>query len=196
VTESVPPLPFFARLSLAFACFFRVLFDGVFARRVHELDGGESERDTGSQAAAVERRAPEPATSSTQVAPQSNSNDAALELLALLQREGRLVDFLQQDVTAFPDADIGAAARVVHEGCRKALATHLEILPVRAEREGGKVTLEAVDPNAVKLVGNVSGSAPFHGTLRHRGWRVEGIRLPKPAPGYDPRVLAPAEVEL
>jgi hypothetical protein len=193
---TVSPLPFFARLSLAFACFFRVLFDGVFARRVHELDAGAPDADAGSPAAAVERRAPEPVAVSTAVAPHSSSNDTALQLLALLQREGRLIDFLQQDVTGFADADIGAAARVVHEGCKKALAAHLEILPVRGEREGGKVTLEAVDPNAVKLVGNVSGTAPFHGTLRHRGWRVAGLKLPQPVAGYDPCVLAPAEVEL
>jgi hypothetical protein len=107
-----------------------------------------------------------------------------------------LIDFLQQDVAGFPDAAVGAAARVVHEGCRKALASHLEIKPVRGEREGGSVTIDVVDPNAVKLVGNVSGNAPFRGTLRHRGWRVESVKLPTLVEGYDARVLAPAEVEL
>ena len=31
----------------------------------------------------------------------------------MLQREGRLIDFLQEDLAAFPDADVGAAARAV-----------------------------------------------------------------------------------
>ncbi len=188
-----------------------MLFDGAFARRVHDLDAAVVKA-----AAAVERRTPVPPATSTAVAPHPNSNDAisrvndgspsdgptersndaALQLLALLQREGRLIDFLQQDVAEFPDAAVGAAARVVHDGCRKALASHLEIKPVRGEREGGSVTIDVVDPNAVKLVGNVSGNAPFRGTLRHRGWRVESVKLPSVVEGYDARVLAPAEVEL
>jgi hypothetical protein len=193
VNANVPPLPFSTRLWFAWVCFFRVLFDGVFAGRVRALDTapvGDDVRSAGQQ------DAPARATSERDAIETAPSNDAALQLLALFQREGRLIDFLQQDVTAFPDADIGAAARVVHDGCRKALAAHFEIKPVRDEREGGPVTLEVLEPNAVKLVGNVSGAAPFRGTLRHRGWRVESLRLPKLVDGYDPHVLAPAEVEL
>jgi hypothetical protein len=167
-------------------CFFRVAFDGVFAARARELLQPKPEPATplGERPTELPRPAPMP------------SADSALALLGLLQREGRLIDFLQQDVAAFPDADIGAAARVVHEGCRKALAAHLEIRPVRAEREGSPVTLETVDPNAIKLVGNVSGTAPFRGTLRHRGWRALSVRLPEAVAGFDANVLAPAEVEL
>jgi hypothetical protein len=193
VNENVSPLPFSTRLWLAWACFFRVLFDGVFAGRVHALDSASVADDV---QAAGQPDTLAGATSVPDVTAAAPSNDAALQLLGLLQREGRLIDFLQQDVTAFADADIGAAARVVHDGCRKALATHLDIKPVRGEREGGPVTLDVLEPNAVKLVGNVSGTAPFRGTLRHRGWRAEALRLPKLAPGYDPSVLAPAEVEL
>jgi hypothetical protein len=193
VNANVSPLPFSTRLWLAWACFFRVLFDGLFAARVRALDTAPSDDDV---RLAGQQDTPARATTAPEVAQPAPSNDAALQLLALLQREGRLIDFLQQDVTAFPDADIGAAARVVHDGCRKALAAHLELKPVRAEREGGAVTLDVLEPNAVKLVGNVSGAAPFRGTLRHRGWRVESLRLPKLVEGYDPHVLAPAEVEL
>jgi Domain of unknown function (DUF2760) len=193
VNADVSPLPFPARLWLAWVYFFRVLFDGAFAGRVRALDTDAASR-AGAPAKHDAMDGDAPTRRSPSVAPPSS--DAALQLLALLQREGRLIDFLQQDVTAFADADIGAAARVVHDGCRKALAAHLEIKPVRDEREGGPVTLEVVEPNAVKLVGNVSGTAPFRGTLRHRGWRVESLRLPELVAGYDPRVLAPAEVEL
>jgi hypothetical protein len=209
VDAQVSPLSLATRLWFAWACFFRVLFDGIFARRVHELDAAPAEASASSAAAAVERRTPGPPTASTPVASNPNSNDAdsatsnvagssdaALQLLALLQREGRLIDFLQQDVAGFPDAAVGAAARVVHDGCQKALASHLEIKPVRSEREGGSVTIDVVDANAVKLVGNVRGNAPFRGTLRHRGWRVESVKLPTLVAGYDARVLAPAEVEL
>jgi hypothetical protein len=121
----------------------------------------------------------------------------ALELLALLQREGRLVDFLQQDLVGFADADVGVAARVVHEGCRRALGTHASIEPVRIEGEGERITLEAgFDADAVKLVGAVQGAPPYAGTLRHRGWRAVRLDLPERVGDHDVRILAPAEVEL
>src|SRR6185369_11868734 len=88
------------------------------------------------------------------------STDAALQLLSLLQREGRLVDFLEEDVASFTDADIGAAARVVHSGCRKALREHVTLEPVRGEDEGAKVTLPSGADQAVKLTGNVQGKGP------------------------------------
>jgi hypothetical protein len=192
VDALVSPLPFTTRLWLAWSCFFRVLFDGVFAARVRSLDSAAG----ASTEPPAEAPAPPRAAAPSPPAKAAVTNDAALQLLALLQREGRLIDFLQQDVSSFSDADIGAAARVVHDGCKKALSSHVEIKPVRTERAGGAVTLDAVEPSAVKLVGNVSGSAPFRGTLRHRGWRAESVRLPEPVAGHDPHVLAPAEVEL
>ncbi len=121
----------------------------------------------------------------------------ALLLLALLQREGRFVDFLQQEVTDFDDEQVGAAARVVHEGCRRALKGHLEVAPIRDEAEGDKVTLEdGYDVQANKLVGNVSGKPPYKGAVQHRGWRAERLQLPSEVGDHDPSVLAQAEVEL
>jgi hypothetical protein len=125
------------------------------------------------------------------------SSDSALQLLGLLQQEGRLVDFLQEDVSAYSDADIGGAARVVHEGCRKTLLEHLSIEPVRTEEEGVRITLaDGFDASSVRLTGNVVGKPPFTGTLMHRGWRVSAISLPKLAAGHQVQVVAPAEVEL
>src|SRR5207253_6846543 len=40
-----------------------------------------------------------------------DGNGAAVQLLAILQREGRLLDFLQEDVDGYADAQIGAAVR-------------------------------------------------------------------------------------
>jgi hypothetical protein len=129
--------------------------------------------------------------------PPPPPTDAALQLLGLFQREGRFVDFLEQEIAAFSDGEIGAVARVVHEGCRKALHEHARLEPVRAEEEGASVTLEAgFSPAEVKLSGNVQGSAPYKGVLRHRGWRAEDLKLPVPVTGHDPAVIAPAEVEL
>lgn len=191
MTAQAADLSFATRLWFAWLCFFRVLFDGAFAARAWSARDASPPLDAESTS---ETPASTPAPATT--ASEAPSSDAALQLLGLLQREGRLIDFLQQDVAAFSDADIGAAARVVHEGCRKALRSHVTILPVREEREGGAITLDHFDPNAVKLVGNVGGTRPFRGTLRHRGWRVEALELPRRAPGNDSSVLAPAEVEL
>jgi hypothetical protein len=120
----------------------------------------------------------------------------ALHLLALLQRDGRLVDFLSEELAGFSDAEIGAAARTVHEGCRKVLDAYVPLEPVFPEGEGARVTVQpGFDAAAVRLTGNVVGAPPFTGTVRHHGWRAKELRIP-PAPPGDARVLAPAEVEL
>ena len=123
--------------------------------------------------------------------------DAALQLLGLLQRDARLIDFTQEDLSQYSDADIGGVARVMHEGCCKVLREHFTITPVRPEAEGSRVTLNAgFDARAVRLTGNVVGQAPFKGTLCHRGWRATETRLPRLAEAHDASVLAQAEVEL
>lgn len=186
-----PPLPFVTRLWFAWLAFFRVLFDGEFASRVWGV------RALPAPAAPSAVPAREPAPEPAPKLPEPPSTDAALQLLALLQREGRLIDFLEQDVAAFPDADIGAAARVVHEGCRKALRSHATVVPLRAEEEGATVTLnEGFDPASVKLTGNVKGAPPYRGVLRHRGWRAEKLELPIAVKGHDAAILCAAEVEL
>ena len=199
------PLPFFTRLWFAWVVFFKVLFDGVFAAKIftpqlEEPKGAEPPKLGGEPAEkpapvvvekvvekiverVVEKAGPPP-------------TDAALQLLALLQREGRFVDFLEEDVASFGDADIGAAARVVHSGCRKALREHVKLEPVRSEDEGAKVTLAEASPNEVKLTGNVQGKGPHTGVLRHRGWRAVTVQLPTAVAGHDARIVAQAEVEL
>jgi hypothetical protein len=185
-------LPFGARLWFAWVCFFRTLLDGEFAARAWSV------RDA-LPAAPKPKPEPEPEPVAAPAPPPTTipSNDAALQLLALLQREGRLVDFLEQDVSSFSDADVGAAARAVHEGSRKALRAHVKLAPVRDEEEGEKVTLaEGFDAASVKLTGDVKGKPPYSGVLQHRGWRVVELSLPVAVAGHDVRVVCPAEVEL
>ncbi|MGZ8903011.1 MAG: DUF2760 domain-containing protein [Methylobacter sp.] len=123
--------------------------------------------------------------------------DAALQLLGLLQKEARFIDFIKEDVSAYSDADIGVAARVVHEGCNKAINEHFSLAPVRSEQENSKITLpQGFDAATVRLTGNIVGTAPFTGTLIHKGWQVTGIRLPKLTQGHNANIVAPAEVEL
>ena len=123
--------------------------------------------------------------------------DAALQLLGLLQKEARFIDFIKEDVTAYSDADIGVAARVVHEGCNKTINEYFTLKAVRSDQEGSKVTLQkGFDAAKVRLTGNIVGEAPFTGTLIHKGWQVSDIRLPKLTEGHNASIVAAAEVEL
>jgi hypothetical protein len=128
--------------------------------------------------------------------PAPRPAEGALRLLGLLQAEGRLVDFLEEDLTPYPDDQIGGAVRAIHEGCRKALHAQFALEPVLRGSEGEDVTVDAgFDAAEVRLTGNVAGAPPFRGVLRHGGWRVTAATLPE-RQGIDPRVIAPAEVEI
>lgn len=125
------------------------------------------------------------------------TSDAALQLLTILQNDARFLDFIQEDITAYSDADIGIASRVVHEGCAKAINEYFALTPVRNEPEGSKITLqEGFDPSAVRVTGNIAGTAPFTGILVHKGWQVTSIRLPKLTAGHNAAIVMPAEVAL
>jgi hypothetical protein len=175
---------------MAFGALFRILADADLAARYAAL------RD---DAMPPPTPAPAPATQSAPAASplKEASPDAALQLLALLQRDARWIDFVREDLGGYQDAQIGAAARMVHEGCAKVLREHFSLVPVRDEAEGSRVTLQpGFDAAAVRVTGNVVGQPPFAGSLRHRGWRVTEVRLPKLAEQHDAHVVAAAEVEL
>jgi hypothetical protein len=189
-------LSFFARFVLAFIVWFRVLFDGRLAAQVKQLAASpEAPRLGAPPPRPALPAAAEPVAAAA--APPPLSSDAALQLLSLLQREGRLVDFVEQDIAAIADSDVAAAARVVHEGCRRALRAHAKLVPIRSEGEGDKIVLEDGFAKAeIQLSGDVRGHAPYQGQLRHHGWRAVSLSLPTPVPGHDPGVIAPAEIEL
>ncbi len=126
------------------------------------------------------------------------SFQSAVQMLSILQREGRLIDFLQEDLGAYEDSQIGAAVRSIHQGCRDALSEHVELKPIYRETEGDAVTVApGFDSRAVRLTGNVAGNPPFKGVLRHRGWRIARMELPAtPAGAKEDLIVAPAEVEV
>lgn len=200
---STPPAApgFFARIGLAFS----VIGNAALAAQVRALLSGEATvAAPAAEPAAASAPTPTP-TPTPAPAPKAapapalttTGPESALQLLALMQRDARLIDFCQENLGGYDDAQIGSAARLVHEGCVKVLREHFNIEPVRGEAEGSRVSLPAgFDAASVKLTGNVVGQAPFNGTLNHRGWRVAEVRLPQLAPGHDPKVIAPAEVEL
>ena len=155
------------RFWLALKTFWQTLTDPEFARRVEPLF-------------------------------QPTTSGPDLRVLAVLQRDGRLIDFLEEEIDPYTDAQIGAAVRDIHRGCRKALHEYLTIEPVMNAAEEERVTVAAdFDPASIRLIGNVQGSPPFQGVLKHHGWRARAVQLPAlPASKDDASVLSPAEVEI
>jgi len=187
---------------LAFLCFFRLLFGRKLpaeAAKYLPEDVQPKQLPERATEKLVETGAEKPAEKPAEkrVAIAQHHREGALALLALLQREGRFVDFVRDSVDGASDADIGAAAREVHRGCRKVLDQHLSFEPVMPGEEEAKVTVpKGFDPAEVRLIGEAKGDPPFRGTLRHHGWRVVDAKLPQLAEGIDRSVIAPAEVEL
>jgi hypothetical protein len=181
-----------SRFLLAFVCFFRILFGKKLPADAVAYLPAEALPKALPEPKPADKPADKPKPSAVQ-----HHRDGALALLALMQREGRLVDFLRESLEGASDADIGAAVREVHRGCKKVLDQHLTIEPVMPGAEDDKVSVpKGFDPAEIRLIGEAKGEAPYRGTLRHHGWRVVDARLPALADGVDRTVVAPAEVEL
>jgi hypothetical protein len=186
---------------LAFLCFFRLLFGRKLpaeaAQYLPESVQPKQLPETTERVPDKPEKPVEKPVEKPKVPLAQHHRDGALALLALLQREGRFVDFVRDSVDGASDADIGAAAREVHRGCRKVLDQHLSFEPVMPGAEEAKVSVpKGFDPAEVRLIGEAKGEPPFRGTLRHHGWRVVDAKLPSLAEGIDRTVIAPAEVEL
>jgi hypothetical protein len=176
-------LSFSARLGMAF----RLAFSSAFARQIQ------------AGLKALERKEPPPPAQKAPAptASPERSQASGLFVVSALQREGRLVDFLQQDLGGFSDEEVGTAARVVHAGCAKVLKQYFQLEPAVNAAEGASFTVPAgFDAERIRLTGNVTGQPPFKGTVKHHGWAAKEVRLPAMAEGLNPRILAPAEVEL
>jgi hypothetical protein len=182
------------RFLLAVKCFFLVLFRNRLPPEAAPLLPAVEKAVALPPPTAELVTPPPPARLSP---PKEDGARGAVQLLALLQREGRLLDFLQEDIDGYADAQIGAAVRDIHRGCKKALAEHVPLEPVLREPENATVRVDAgFDPSRIRLTGQVIGEPPFTGTLRHHGWRTGRVVLPQPTGTTDPTVVAPAEVEL
>jgi hypothetical protein len=181
---------FWERASFAFRCFFSILFHGEIPNDIAHKR--------------VQPAGPVPQVPAVAVPsafgleqPASETFDRAVQLLALLQRDGRLIDFLAENISAYPDAQLGAAVRTIHETCRQALDRYVKLEPILNSEEDQPVTVQVgFDPSAIKLFGNMTGKPPVHGVLRHKGWCVKEVNLPPLPQGSGRLVVAPAEVEL
>jgi hypothetical protein len=185
---------FSTRLSFAFRCFCSLLFVGKIPQDVLQTLGwAKVEVAPLATAAKVTPAAPKVRGDN----PSPESADRAVQMLTLLQRDGRLVDFLEEDVSSYPDGQLGAAVRSIHTSCRQVLERYLKLEPILSSEEDRPVTVPVgFDPAAIKLVGNLTGEPPIRGLLRHRGWRVTEVTLPSLPQGTGRAIVAPAEVEV
>jgi hypothetical protein len=172
------------RIALAFRSFFALLFSGVLSDDLLR-DLGLIRREA---APAPKPVAPPP--------PVVRTSDGALQMIAILQRDSRLVDFLMEDISGYADDQIGAAVRELHDQCRDSLARYVKLEPVIDGVEGTYAKSPSKDPNLVKFVGNVPAKPPEGGTLRHKGWRAAKVDLPALGAKQDAAVVAPAEIEI
>lgn len=175
------------RISYAFKSFFGILSRG-------EIPGDVAQEIIRPP---VEAATPSLVTQEPPPATAVESTDRAVQMLAILQRDGRLIDFLTEDITPYSDAQVGAAVRDLHQSCKQTLARYVQLEPIIDSEEGQPVTVqESIDPATIKLIGNVTGKPPLRGLLRHRGWRVSAVNLPPLLDGAGRTVIAPAEVEI
>jgi hypothetical protein len=175
------------RLELAINSFFWILLNKRFAKAVEQFFIKQPELPEKQELILKETKAP-----------KKTSRSEALQLLALLQREGRLVDFLKEPIDTYNDAQIGAAVRDIHRDCAAVLDRAFSVVPLVENEEGTKLTvMPGFDPEQYKLTGNVTGTPPFKGTVRHHGWKVTKHELPV-WNGRDEsaEVIAPAEIEI
>jgi hypothetical protein len=168
------------KIGLAFRCFFNLLFGGELS------DGVIADLGLTKKTAAPAKPA----------APVRPTADGALQLLGILQRDSRLVDFLMEDIKSYSDDQVGAAVRELHDQCRDAMARYVTLQPVIDGVEGTFTKAPSSDPNVVKFIGNVPAKPPSGGTLRHKGWRAVQIDLPALTAQQDATVVAPAEIEI
>lgn len=171
-----------SRIVLAFRSFFAILFSGKLPGDVAQALGFSPAR---------------PQTPAAKPAPQARPSDGALQILGILQRDSRLIDFLMEDISAYSDDQVGSAVRTLHDQSRESLNRYLQLTPVIDGVEGSFTKLDSNDPAAVKLLGNVPASGKASGgVLRHRGWKAEKIDLPPLPPSQTNSILAPAEIEV
>ncbi len=125
------------------------------------------------------------------------NNNAAKQLLKILQKQGRLLDFLTQNIDQFNDKEVANAAKVVHRGCNRALKKHCIIKAIYDTNENTNITLNPnFDRSKVNLTGNHHIKSPIKGILIHKGWQIESLSLPTLTEKANPDILQPAEIEV
>lgn len=188
IASGIADEPLYARIAvfLFAGLILSLLLSAIISSFVKDLEGRVREREKEM-----------PATSPAPPEAKKVFEGRAVQLLAILQKDGRLVDFLKEDIAGYDDGQVGRAVRDIHKGCREAIDEHIHIEPVMKENEGAEVTVnQGFDPSAIRLTGNVIGKPPFRGVIRHSGWRATATSLPPIPKSQDAGIIEPAEVEI
>jgi hypothetical protein len=167
-----------SKISLAFRCFFALLFSGKLSPEL------------------IDELGIKPKAASAPAVPTVRTSDGALQMLSILQRDARLLDFFLEDIAPYSDEQVGAAARSMHGPARETIERYVKLAPVVDGVEGTYVKAPSKDAAQIKFLGNVPATPPDGGTLRHRGWRAASVALPPVNPRQDMTILAPAEIEV
>ncbi|MCB5162783.1 DUF2760 domain-containing protein [Marinomonas algarum] len=197
MTDKIKPMSFIPRFFGAFGQFFKFMASGDYAARCKAAGQGqlfsfEAEPKVITETVEVIREVEVAAPTLDTV-----NADGAHQLLQLLQQEARFIDFIQESIDDYSDADVGAASRQIHSGCAKVMKQHFTIDTVHSASESSRVEVPSdYDAKQLKLEGRVEGTGPYSGTLVHPGWKVTETRLPKVTNTDNLTVLAPAEIEV
>ncbi|MGI6355377.1 MAG: DUF2760 domain-containing protein [Lentisphaerae bacterium] len=180
----------------AWSAFWTILKSPAQAEAWKRLQASQAPDATAAKP--TDAAAAKPASDATVAKPAVGvANEAAVYTLTLLQREARLVDFLQEDISPYSDAQVGAAVRKIHADCRRVLDKYFHIEPIRSEPEQSRLDVpEGFDARRLRVTGRSAGQPPFAATLIHRGWVAAKIDLPQRSQARDPQVICPAEVEV
>ena len=185
------------RITFAIRAFFAILFSGKLPPDIAKAYGFFPSRQQPQPAPKSAPQTKQTQTPQSAPAPQVKPSDGALQMLAILQRDSRLIDFLMEDISPYSDDQVGAAVRNIHDQCRDTLDRYVHLTPVIDGVEGTFTKLDTSDPHIVKLLGNVPANGKASGgLLRHKGWRADRIELPELATGQKAAFIAPAEIEV
>lgn len=179
-----------AGLVLALAAFLAVLWTFLLAKSLAAAAPERTSSEDSRTADTLPTPAPEvqpappprPVAATPGGAPAEVPGAEALMLISLLQEKGRFVDFVMEDISGYSNEQVGAVARVVHQGCRTVVQEAFSPLPV-APAENARITLEpGYDAEEFRLVGSAGGAPPITVKVTHKGWRARHVKLPRRIP--------------
>ncbi len=181
-------------LGIAIGAFLKVLVNPEFGRRIKQvaLDMKTGAGDVSIQVTAAEKLA----DPSVRIDDTDSRRSGALQIITALQKEGRLLDFLEENLGQYSDSDIGSAVRSIHEGCKKVIGQMLVKKVILEQEEGSVYRINAdYDAHSIKLSGRVREQFPLKGVVIHPGWQAVELNLPNYNQNNE-MIINPAEVEV
>lgn len=181
-------------LGIAIKAFFAALGNRQTADQINAILVGQPAIAPKPVEQATASPAEQPVTKPTPEKTSPPSRDAAITLLATLQREARLVDLVQEDLSQYSDAQVGAAARPCLQQCSAVLNRVMGLQPLIDAAEGAMVEVPP-DASATRVQWLGEGSASS-GKLVHHGWQAAKVELPTwTGESSDAKIIAAAQIQ-